>query len=165
VERIRVNRYQKLNKYERSAQQKELLESRIRGEGLYVFKNHTKGELMLPKPTASGKRRLAVDEEFQGDSYFMGMVKSNMLILVREITSIAQDRVNKLEEKTVAEQKLLLDQPDRVTNAGKTEHVVVEQKPAVKLNEEKKNGKPQVVKEALLNEGPAGDMSGIEIIN
>ena len=49
MERNLVNRYQKMNKLESAAERKRLVASKTAGYGLYVFKNHTKGELMLPK--------------------------------------------------------------------------------------------------------------------
>ena len=59
------------------------------------------------------------------------------------------------------EQKLILDQPDRVTNEGTVENVVQQQpKKKVKQNESRqpKPAQPDV----LLNEDP---MAGVEILN
>jgi hypothetical protein len=53
----------------------------------------------------------------------------------------------------MSEQKLLLDQPDRVTNKGKTEHVVDKSTGKVKLNET--GNQPQ--EPVLLNESPSDD--------
>ncbi len=155
-----LNRYQKMNKLESAAERKRIVASKTAGYGLYVFKNHTKGELMLPKAAANGKRRVARGEEFEGDNYFLSMVKSHDLILVREITSPAQERADKEQVQLMEQKKLLLDQPDKVTNEGKVEHVVVE--PAVRAITENK-GKSAPTPEVLLNEGP-GDLDGVEIV-
>ncbi len=164
MEGVQLNRYQKMNKLERVDNARKTIAARTAGYGMYVFKNHTKGELMLPKPTANGKRRVAKDEEFEGDNYFLAMVKSHDLILVREILSPAQQRADKLElvekEKVLMEQKkLLLDQPDTVTSLGKVEHVVVDAAKIQKPLTESKGGKAPDV---LLNESP--DLDGVEIV-
>ena len=154
-----LNRYQKMNKLESAAERKRIVAQKTAGYGLYVFKNHTKGELMLPKAAANGKRRVARGEEFEGDNYFLSMVKSHDLILVREITSPAQERADK-EQVLMEQKKLLVDQPDKVTNEGKVEQVVVEKpKPLT----ENKGGKSAPTPEVLLNEGP-GDLDGVEIV-
>ncbi len=56
---------------------------------------------------------------FEGDSYYLNMVKSNQLRLVKTISD-----PNKKEENTMQEEKLILDQPDRYTQQGKTEQVI-----------------------------------------
>jgi hypothetical protein len=50
----------------------------------------------------------------------------------------------------MSEEKLILDQPDTVTDEGKVEHVVSKKKK--KLNETKSTGEQQP--DVLLNEGP-----------
>jgi len=140
----------KLSKVERIIEQKRKMELAFYGEGLYVYENNTKGELDLPKATKSGIKRLLPGQQFQGDNYFMKLVKSNELRFIREITSPENER------KTMEEKKLILDQPDKVTNLGKVEHVVAEE-PQQSLNEDSSEKS-----EILINEDP---MDGVEIIN
>lgn len=142
-----------MNRYERRAEREQQIKRALHGEGLYEYLNNRKGDLNLPKPAANGVKRVAPGKTFEGDNYFMQMVRTNDLRLVREITSPEQERINMQEQ-----QKLILDQPDTVTNEGKIEHVVT-QKPQ-KMNEQApqaKAGAPEV----LLNEDP---MEGVEII-
>jgi hypothetical protein len=165
MEGDRMNRYQKMNKLESQAERKRIIASRTAGYGLYVFKNHTKGELMLPKPSACGKRRIAPGQTFEGDNYFLSLVKSHLVTLESQITSPEQERADNLEKENVLmeQKKLLLDQPDKVTNKGKVEQVVVDNKPAQKHLTENKGGKAAPAPEVLLNEGPS-DLDGIEIV-
>lgn len=122
----------------------------LQGSGLYLFQNNTGGDLMLPKPAAGGQRMVLKDKQFQGDSYFLSMVRNNQLVLVKEITN--------QQEKLVTEQKLILDQPERFTAEGKTEQVV-ETKKKKPVNEASPG--PQKLPEVLLTEDP---MEGIEIL-
>ncbi len=140
----------KLNKLERRANRAAMMKEAMSGEGLYVYANNTKGELDLPKSTASGKKRVMPGEQFQGDNYFMQLVRSHDLRFIREIISPEQER------QQMAEQKLLLDQPDRVTNQGHVEHVV--ENPKKQLNEGQPNKEQKPV---LLTEDP---MDGVEIL-
>jgi hypothetical protein len=78
----------------------------------------------------------------------MQLVKQGMLRLVKELQSPNQQNVNESEVKM--QEKLILDQPDTVTEQGKVEHVV--SKPAKKLNETQ--GEEGKQPEVLLNEGP-----------
>jgi uncharacterized membrane protein len=77
----------------------------------------------------------------------MQLVKSGMLRLVKEIQSPEQQRAA-LEVNM--QEKLILDQPDMITENGKVEHVV--SKPAQKLNETKGTKDKQA--DVLLNEDP-----------
>ena len=125
----------------------------MHGDGLYVFRNNTSGSLDLPKATASGMKHIPPGGEFQGDDYFMSLVKTNELKFVRTIVTPEQQKESKMQAD-----KLILDQPDTVTTAGTVEHVVTTS--PVSLTENTPVGdKP---KEVLINEDP--DMSGIEII-
>jgi hypothetical protein len=132
-----------LNKTQRREERKQQVASALHGEGLYLYQNNTKGDLLLPKPAAGGQRRVAVRQQFQGDNYFMQMVRSNDLKLIKEIAS--PERTN------MAEQKLILDQPDIVTNEGKVEHFVKEQ--PVSLNENQPKG-TEKAPDVLINENP-----------
>jgi len=136
----------KKNKFERQQLNREKLERSLSGTGLYIYKNNSKGSLMLPKAAADGRRHIGEGQTFQGDSYFMEFVRRHELILVEDIS----------ERNTVSE-KLILDQPDQVTTVGKVEHVVEpESKP---LNEASPQQTPQ--KDVLLTEDP---LDGVEII-
>ena len=66
----------KLNKYEAREYRKKKLTRALKGEGLYVYRNTSSGDLMLPKPTATGQRTVIKDAEFQGDNYFMDGVRT-----------------------------------------------------------------------------------------
>ena len=143
----------KVSRFEALNQRQEKLERALKGEGLYVYRNRSKeADLDLPKPTKSGQVRVGPGEEWQGDNYYMHLVRSNMATLVREIYSPDQ-------EKVMNEQKLLVDQPETVTAEGTVEHVVA-QPGQVPLNE----GQPtegQEETDVLLNEDPLG---GVDII-
>jgi hypothetical protein len=167
---------QRLNRYERKQQQQAKLAHDLHGEGLYIFENHNTSELRLPKevtllipehmknhPSAPKKpirsRRVPGKFCFVGYKYFMQFVRINMCRLVREVKSPSQIQ----EEKLMAEQKLITDQPDIYTEHGKVEHI----QPAApgkvapkKLNEQvpPKQAQP----DRLLVEDPC--MDGIEII-
>lgn len=152
----------KLNRLERREFQKQKLARDLAGSGLYIYENNTSGTLTLPKPTDSGKRIVAPKEQFQGDSYFMSLVKppNNLLKLVRVVTQdLPETQTQTLVESNMNEQKLILDQPDRVTSEGTVEQVVVKQQPVQKLNDSVEKKQPP--KEVLLTEDP---MDGIEII-
>jgi len=116
----------KLNKYEAREYRHKKIEQARRGTGVYVYRNHNDATLMLPKPLDDGTKTVAPGAEFQGDSYFMEMVKTNEIRLVRALITEEQQKMQ--------EEKLILDQPDTVTTEGKVEQVVV--KPETKpLNE------------------------------
>lgn len=112
------------------------------GEGEFVFENHTKGDLYLPKPTASGRKMVRKGEQFVGDSYYMQMVKTHELVFIREVT---QPMVN---------DKLITEQPPVVTGKGQVEYVTDAQ-PPVKLEDKNSGG------DVLLNEGP---IDGVKIL-
>jgi hypothetical protein len=139
-------KYRKFNKFEKKEVRAQMLQNALHGEGLYLYRNNTKADLTLPRPTKSGTRVVAAGKEFQGDNYYMQLVKQGMLRLVKELQSPEQQRA----EEVKMEEKLILDQPDTITEQGKVEHVV--STPQKKLNEQKadKDKEPEV----LLNEGP-----------
>lgn len=177
-------KYRKFNKFEKKENNQAKLKNALSGKGLFLYKNKSKhATLTLPRPTASGIRVVGPDKEFQGDDYYIQMVRSGDLILVRVIddgqpkpelapapqvcttlcevkkeevlTEAAVTKVpaKKTKEKNMSEQKLLLDQPERVTTKGKTEHVVDKATGKVKLNET--GNQPQ--EPVLLNESPSDD--------
>lgn len=140
-------KYRKFNKLEKAEVRQQMMDNALHGEGVYLFRNNANADLTLPRPTKSGIRVIGPGKEFQGDNYYMQLVKTGMLRLVKEIISPEQQRAA-LEESTMQE-KLILDQPDMVTEQGKVEHVVSQ--PATKLNETESTTEQKPV---LLNEGP-----------
>jgi hypothetical protein len=151
----------KMNRLERREFHKEKLEKNLAGNGLYVYENNTKGTLKLPKPTASGKIVVGPKEQFQGDSYFMSLVKPpiNMLKLIKVISQNLPE-TQTLVESNMNEQKLILDQPDRVTSEGTVEQVV-KQPNEKKLNDSVEKKSVTQNNEVLLTEDP---VDGIEIV-
>tara|TARA_Y100000034_G_C6910429_1_gene424490 strand:+ start:7034 stop:7759 length:726 start_codon:yes stop_codon:yes gene_type:complete len=125
------------------------------GQGYFLYENNTGGTLMLPKVTDSGVRQVEAADpnrpgsgRFQGDDYYMGLVRSNMLRLIKTLRTPQQ-------EETIMEnnEKLILDQPDTITEAGKVEHVAAD-KPVQPLHEGDGEEGPVV----LLNENPMDDV-------
>jgi hypothetical protein len=176
-------KYRKFNKFEKKENNHNKVKNALAGKGVFLFKNKSKtATLNLPRPTASGIRVVGPDKEFQGDDYYIQMVRTGDLILVRVIDDgqvkpepvavpevctavcevkeevlteavVTKTTAKKTKEKTMSESKLLLDQPERVTTKGKTEHVVDKTTGKVKLNEG--DGQPQ--EPVLLNESPGAD--------
>lgn len=140
-------KYRKFNKYERKEIRHAHLLSVTAGSGLYLYQNKSPhADLKLPRPTHSGLRQVGPKGQFQGDDYYMQMVRNGELILVEVIQTPEQQKEIEMAEQ----QRLILDQPDRVTNEGTVEQVVEPKKiPKKKLNED--SSKPEDV---LLNEGP-----------
>lgn len=137
--------YRKFNKYEKKDVRKHLIENAFKGGGIYVYQNRSKvAEMTLPKATASGVRKIGPDEKFQGDDYYMQMVKSGDLILI-EVIQTAQQQ----EQQMLNEERLILDQPNRVTQEGQVENVVANPNHMIKENENQKK-QPEV----LINESP-----------
>jgi len=126
-------------------EKKEARDKQFIGTGHYIYENKTQGFLTLPKPAIDGRKVVPPGGTFEGDSYFMQLVKqpNNLLKF--------------LGEKKVEDKKLILDQPDTVTVKGTVEHVVNDDS-LQKINDSVNNKKSQDV---LLNEGP---MDGVEII-
>lgn len=148
---MRIQNYKKkLNKYESKIEHDKQMEKILRGEGLYVYRNRTKGDLTLPKPTVSGRKIVGPGQEWQGDNYYMKLVPQEA-ILVRTIISPQQERERKMQEE-----KLLLDQPEKVTVEGTVEQII--KNPVKKLNETPVVDSAQ---EVLLTEDP---MDGVQIL-
>jgi hypothetical protein len=147
-----------INKEERSKMKKENLENSQKGSGLFVFKNkNSQASLQLPKISFDGKRWVEPNQTWKGDSFYFTMVPKEA-ILVKTLISPDQEKENKMNE-----QKLLLDQPDQITQEGKIEHVTETEN--VTLNEttkKKKKTNENVKKEDLLmTEEP---IAGVTII-
>lgn len=142
----------KKRRFELVAERRERLKNIQAGTGIFIFRNNSKGELSLPKKSLDGKRTVQPRETFRGDSYFFQLRPEVTLV------ETIEDNKNPNERNNMTEQKLILDQPDRVTPAGKVESVVVS--PKQKLNETQPQTQTQSA-EVLINEDP---LSGIQII-
>jgi hypothetical protein len=134
----------RMTKYEKANIRQEQMQRAMSGEGIYVFKNNTSGELDLPKMPLQGPKKISKGGEFMGDSYFLQMLKTNDLRLVR----IIEDKDHM--------QKLITEQPPIVTTDGNVEFVVNDPKKK-KLNEEQEKKK-----QVLLTEDPMG---GVVIVD
>lgn len=110
------------------------LQSDLKGEGQYVFENTLPSDLMLPRPTKSGRRDVKKGEQFIGDNYYFSMLGKG-LKLIREIQSPVNER-------------LITEQPPIVTSEG------VVEPPQKKMNEHE--GFDQ--KDVLLTETPVGEI-------
>lgn len=124
----------------------------LNGTGVYIFQNITSGDFMLPKKSLEGKKMVKTKEQFQGDSYFLKFVgpPNNLLKMVRRIEETNERATNMTD-------KLILDQPDQITNQGKVEHVIADtQKAIIKENDANKNQD-----NVLITENP---IDGLEII-
>lgn len=142
----------KLNRYQRREMQAQKLQNDMGGTGLFVFENNSDGDLKLPKPTATGIKTVGPRARFQGDSYYLKWVGSpmNLLKLIEQIIP---------KETPMNEQKLILDQPDMITNQGKVEHVVTQ--PKLQPINDAANPNASTPENVLLNEDP---MEGLTII-
>jgi hypothetical protein len=138
----------KMSKYDKANMRQEKLRQAMSGSGIYLFKNNTSGELDLPKmPLEGTSRKIPKGKEFLGDSYFLQMLNTNDLRLVR----IIEDKDAPMADK------LITEQPPVVTDAGKVEFVIND--PKKKLNED---GGKEKSKDVLLTEDPMG---GVVIVD
>lgn len=122
----------------RNERREKMLQKRaasLHGEGQYVFQNITGAELLLSRPTMSGRTRVGPREKFIGDSYYKSM---------KEVTCLQ-------EVQPVQEQKLLTEIPPAFTNEGQVEYV---QQPAAAkpLTETDRGGDKEPAEDVLLNE-------------
>lgn len=133
---------------------------------LYIFENNKTWDYSLPKKSLCGRKIIPPRGRFKGDEYFLQFVRSGDIKLVEAIAPKVNptENVNKLNENTNQGdkmEKLILDQPDRVTNQGKTESVVVNNNPNQNQLVKDHNSSNQPQQDVLLVENP---MSGIDII-
>jgi hypothetical protein len=120
------------------------------GSGLFLFRNRSKvASLELPKVSADGKKWIEPGQTWKGDSYFMSLVP-------REAT-LVETLTEQKKEEVKMQDRLILDQPDQVTTAGKVEHAVVQDE--VAINEVGPH--EAKTKDKLLTEDP---LSGVTII-
>jgi hypothetical protein len=151
-------KYAKFTKEEKKANNKYKLEKALAGAGLYLYENSNNADLTLPKPTESGVRVIGPKQQFQGNSYYMQLVRTGELRLIKELRSPEQDEAIEQEEAmneetTMNEEQLILDQPDTITEHGKVEHVVNETIPVQPLHE----GGDEEKTDVLINEEPEDD--------
>lgn len=144
-------------KFEKRATRDLLRKQAMSGQGVYLFQNNSpKAELCLPKPANNGLTRVGPNGTFEGDSYFFSLVRTNQLKLIKEIETVKLPE----EEILMSEEKLILDQPERVTSEGTVESVISNPPKTRKKNESRINKTQD--HDVLLNEDP---MSGVEILN
>lgn len=143
-------------KFEKRATRDMLRQQALAGSGLYLFQNNTNADLYLPKPGNNGSSLLLKGRTFEGDSYFFSLVRTNQLKLIKELEITPPQ-----EEPVMTEQKLILDQPDRVTNEGAVEHVLSNPQPIKKKTKNESRSNPKAEPDVLLTEDP---MSGVEIM-
>jgi hypothetical protein len=143
----KINRSTRL---ERANEKKMIIEKKQSGEGLYLFRNrNSAASLELPKPSKDGRRWIEPNATWEGDNYFFTMIPENA-VLVKTISEPKKEEVN-------MEEKLILDQPEQITKAGKVEHKVAKGLP---LNETAPDLDAES-KERLLTEDP---LAGVTII-
>jgi hypothetical protein len=133
-------------------------------ETLYIFENHKNLDFSLPRKSVCGKKMIGPRGRFTGDDYFLNFVKTGDLRMIEILppkTESVTEQIN--ESSEVSMEKLILDQPEKFTTQGKTEHVVTNPPHQQKLSEIAGEGaKLQPTNDVLLNEHP---MDGIDIVN
>lgn len=148
----------KFNKYERKEIRSEYIKQMTAGSGLYLYENSSAGAtLSLPRPTKSGIRVIGPKQQFQGDDYYMQLVRAGQLRLIKCIQTPEEEQAAQLAltegVEPMDEERLILDQPEIITEQGRVEHQVSRKTPLQDLNEDKNGKKPDV----LINETPVND--------
>jgi hypothetical protein len=154
----------KKNRFQKLEERRKVIASRLKGTGLYVFRNLTSGDLHLAKKSIDGKTVVKPQEEWRGDSYYLLHVpaEASVVEVIRtndDAPVINENTTFKTEERKEEMDKLILDQPDCVTQKGKVEHVLVQ--PTKKPLNEVVPQDPSQPGDMLINEDP---MDGVEII-
>lgn len=90
------------------------------GSGLYLYKNRSGGELLLPKAAKDGKIRIPNGELFIGDDYFKYLFYPHSISIVQEL--------EKPGDEDMKESVLLTEQPPVYTEQGQVEFVKNETK-------------------------------------
>lgn len=144
----------KVNKYTLREMKRKKMEDAMKGDGQFLFVNNTRGELSLMKKPIRGMNPVPPGQTFVGDSYFFNLMRTGDVRLIETIVPSA------VKEEIMPEKKLLLNQPDRFTDKGKTEHVVPGDKSVNTLNENQPKSAPPK-SDVLLTEDP---LDGVEII-
>jgi hypothetical protein len=156
----KMKRMGKMNKFERTAAFNEKRAAALAGTGVFLFKNNSRADIMLSKPTMEGYKIIGPGQQFRGDSFFLKQV-GNGLALIRDETP-KKDETSKNEGKIMAQEKLILDQPETVTTQGKVE--MVKSPVSQKLNEVQPSVPEEITaktEDVLINEDP---MAGVEIM-
>jgi len=149
---------QKIDKFTLRELKRQKREDALKGDGEYLFVNNTRGELNLLKkpiksPVPMNPCVIPPGQTFVGDSYFLNMMKTGEIRLIEVLKPAESERTGIMEEN-----KLILDQPNRFTNQGQTEHVAPAESPKT-LIENKPVKQPAVDK--LITEDP---LEGVEIL-
>ena len=147
----------------------------VQGTHLYTFENHRNHDLSLPRRSYDGKTLIPPRGQFKGDEYFLMLQKSGQIRLVSSEpfvkpqpaapVAVVQPVTENVQVITETKQetnmeKLILDQPDRVTTQGHTEQVACNQ--PKKINDAAEiNAKAKENGEVLLTENP---LDGVDII-
>ena len=149
----------KIDKFTLREMKRQKREDALKGDGEYLFVNNTRGDLTLLKkpiksPIPMNPCIIPIGQTFVGDSYFLNMMRSGEVRLIEVLKPAESERTSIMEEK-----KLILDQPNRFTNQGQTEHVVPDDKVLKPLIENQPHKQPAVDK--LITEDP---LEGVEIL-
>jgi hypothetical protein len=155
----------KMNKWDLMALKKKKLEDSLKGAGRFLFVNNTRGELFLLKPPLKGRNPVPAGQTFEGDSFFNYLLKTGEARLVEVIESpnaaLPAPIPTPIVEGKIMDKKLMLDQPERFTNQGQTEQVIIDPKKLNKPLNENQPAKSNRAVDKLLTEDP---MAGVEII-
>lgn len=103
------------NRYQRKVLRKRHNLVSVEDKGVYIYENNTAGELMLPKPSLDGKRRIGAKQQFKGDGYFMQLVRSGMLRLIKVLVD---GRGNKIETHDTHDVKINKKEVDILKSEG-----------------------------------------------
>lgn len=136
------------------AENKEKRIAALAGDGIYLYKNNGRADILLAKTTKEGYKMVAPGQQFRGDSHFKQYISQGVIIL--------KDETPVVNEGIKMEEKLLLDQPATHTVQGKVESIMVKSTPQKqKLNE---TIPPTVAgaEDILITEDPMG---GVEILS
>ena len=145
----------KITREEKTENHKKMIIQKQHGEGLFLFKNKSPfASLYLPKKSFDGKKCVGPNETWKGDSYFFTMIPQDA-ILIETLINPNQT----IKENKMSEERLLLDQPDQITNNGQVEHIVSNAQ--VSINEDDKKEEQTEIKDKLLTEDP---LAGVTII-
>ena len=120
--------------------------AQMSGEGVYIFQNITGADLMLPRPTKSGRKMVGPREKFIGDSYYKTL---------KEVACLQE------VQPAMSEQKLITEVPPQFTHEGKVEYVQQGQQPDLKPLTEDEKKKKEEQPSVLLTESP---LDGIRIM-
>lgn len=69
--------------------------------GWYLFVNHKKSELSLPKATSNGLKSIPPNETWEGDDYYFGLVRSRLAQFVKEIPIEELNSQNKIISENI----------------------------------------------------------------